>query len=189
MSTVEMYFDKETFEPKKNYFSIEKVKCSRQQTEHETYLSEQSYRWNYLGFLCVGLGCLVGLLFMIIFTVLAACFSNWFYIGTAIGTILLVGCIIFANTICWPTEQKYSEELVSYRREHEEELWAEANKDLIAYNEEQRRIAEAWRAEHPLEEKIRVCIKDPMSSVDIANLARYYAEEYINGVVSHETLA
>jgi hypothetical protein len=90
-----------------------------------------------------------------------------------------VGGIIFANAVCWPNEQKYSEELLNYRQEHEEELWAEATKDLKVYNEDQKRIAEAWRAEHPLEEKIRACIKDPMSSVDIANLARYYAEVYI----------
>ena len=76
-------------------------------------------------------------------------------------------------------EQEYSEELRDYRQEHEEELWAEATKDLKAYNEEHKKIAEACRAEHPLEEKIRACIKYPMSSVDIANLARYYAEVYL----------
>jgi hypothetical protein len=179
MVTMEMYFDKETFEPGKNYFSIEKVKCSRPRTEPETHLREQSYKWSCIGFHCIGWGCLVGLIFMITFSVLAACFSNWFYAGTALGAILFVGGIIFANAVCWPTEQKYSEELMDYRREHEEELWAEATKDLKAYNEEQKRIAESWRAEHPLEEKIRACIKDPMSSVDIANLARYYAEVYI----------
>lgn len=188
MVTMEIYFDKETFEPEKNYFSIEKVKCSRPRTEPETRLREQSYKWSCIGFRCIGWGCSVGLIFMIAFSVLAACFSDWLYFGTAVGAILFVGGIIFANAVCWPMEQEYSEELMDYRREHEEELWAEATKDLKAYNEEQKKIAEAWRAEHPLEEKIRACIKDPMSSVDIANLARYYAEEYIKEGVSHETV-
>lgn len=180
------YFDKDTFEPGKNYFSIEKVKCSRPRTEPETRLRELSYKWSHVGFHCIGWGCLIGLIFMLTFSSLAACFSSWFYIGTAIGGILFVGGIIFANAVCWPKEQKYSEELMDYRREHEEELWAEATKDLRAYNEEQKKIAEAWRAEHPLEEKIRACLKDPMSSVDIANLARYYAEEYIKEGSSRE---
>ena len=38
------------------------------------------------------------------------------------------------------------------------------------------------RAEHPFEEKIRACIKDPNSSVDIADLARYYALDYLKGI-------
>jgi len=180
MVTMEMYFDKETFEPGKNYFSIEKVKCSRPRTEPETHLREQSYKWSCIGFHCIGWGCLVGLVFMITFSVLAACFSNWLYAGTATGAILFVGGIIFANAVCWPMEQEYSEELMDYRREHEEELWAEATKELKAYNEEQQRIAEAWRAEHPFEEHIRTCIKDPNSSVAIAIAAKYYAENYLN---------
>lgn len=179
MVTVCEYFEKETFEPDKNYFSIEKVRCARPRTEPETQLREQSYKWSCIGFRCIGWGCLVGLIFMLTFSVLAACFSGWFYAGTAVGAMIFVGGIIFANAMCWPREQKYSEELAAYRTEHEEELWAEATKELKAYNAEQHRIAEAWRAEHPLEEKIRACLRDPMSSVDIANLARYYAEEYI----------
>lgn len=179
MVTMEMYFDKKTFIPEKNYFSTEKVKCSRPRTEPETYLREEAYKWDRTDMLCIAWGCLIGLIFMIIFSVPAVYFSNLFYIGTAIGAILFVGGIIFANAVCWPNERKYSEELRKYRCELDEELWAEATKDLKAYNEEQKKIAEAWRATHPLEEKIRVCLKDPLSSVDIANLARYYAEVYI----------
>ena len=179
MATIYQYFEKDTFEPEKNYFSTEKVKCERQRTEAEDLLFEQAGKWSATGFHCIGWGCLVGLIFMITFSVLAACFSSWFYAGTALGAILFVGGIIFANAICWPKEQQYSEELRKYRTDHEEELWAVATAEIRLYNEEQKKIAEAWRAEHPLEEKIRACIKDPMSSVDIANLARYYAEVYI----------
>lgn len=187
MATIDMYFDKDTFIPEKNYFSTEKVKCSRPRTEPETRLRKQADKWSCIGFHCIGWGCLIGLIFMITFSALAACFSDWFYAGAAVGAILFVGGIIFANAVCWPMEQEYSEELMDYRHEHEEALWADATKDLKAYNEEQKKIAEAWRAEHPLEEKIRACIKDPMSSVEIADLARYYAIEYLREV-SRETL-
>ena len=179
MSIVYHYVDKETFEPEKNYFSIEKVKVSRNETSEECELWNKAGRWSCIGFHCIGWGCLVGLIFMITFGALGGLFSSWFYVGAAIGGILFVGGIIFANAVCWPMEQEYSEELREYRNEHEEELWMYATEDLRAYNDEQKKIAEAWRAEHPLEEKIRACLRDPLSSVDIANLARYYAEEYI----------
>jgi hypothetical protein len=188
MSIVYKYFDKDTFEPEKNYFSTEKVKCSRLETDLEVQLDEQSDKWRTIGFQCIGWGCMIGLIFMLIFGTLGSLFSSWFYVGAIVGGILFVGGIIFANAVCWPKEQKYLEELRKYKNEHEEELWMYATEDLRSYNEEQKKIAEAWRAEHPLEEKIRACIKDPMSSVDIANLARYYAEEYIKDGVSHETV-
>lgn len=188
MATIYQYFEKDTFEPGKNYFSTEKVRYSRQETGPEVQLGGQSDKWRTIGFHCIGWGCLVGLIFMITFGTLGSLFSSWYYIGAAVGGILFVGGIIFANATCWPKEQKYMEELRNYRNEHEEELWLAVTEDLRAYNEEQKKIAEAWRAEHPLEEKIRACIKDPMSSVDIANLARYYAEEYIKDGVSRETV-
>lgn len=179
MATIYQYFDKDTFEPEKNYFSVEKVRCSRQETGPEVQLDSQSDKWCAIGFRCIGWGCLVGLIFMITFGVLGGLFSPWFYVGAAIGGILFVGGIIFANAVCWTKEQKYSEELRKYRNEREDELWAEATKDLRAYNEEQEKIAEAWRAEHPFEEHIRTCIKDPNSSVAIAVAAKYYAENYL----------
>lgn len=188
MTTIYQYFDRDTFEPTKNYFSTEKVKCGRQRTAHETHLFDMAHKWSSIGFHCIGWGVLIGLIFMITFSVLAACFNDWLYAGTAVGAILFVGGIIFANAVCWPKEQSYSEELQKYRAEYENVLWAVATTELRAYNDEQKRIAEAWRAEHPLEEKIRACLKDPMSSVDIANLARYYAEEYIKDGSSYENM-
>ena len=188
MATIYQYFEKDTFEPEKNYFSTEKVRYSRQETDSELQLHEQASKWSCIGFHCIGWGCLIGLIFMLAFGVLGSLFSSWYYIGAAVGAFSFIGGIIFANATCWPKEQKYLEELQNYRNEHEEELWLSGTEDLRAYNEEQKRIAEAWGAEHPLEEKIRACIKDPMSSVDIANLARYYAEEYIKDGVSRETM-
>lgn len=181
MSIVYHYVDKETFEPEKNYFSIEKVKVSRNETPEECELWAKAARWSGVGFQCIGWGCLIGLIFMITFSVLAACFSDWFYAGTAAGAILFVGGFVFANVVCWPKENEAHSVFQQYHKDHEEELWAEATAEVRAYNEKQHEIAGAWRAEHPLEEQIRACLRDPMSSVDIANLARYYAEAYIKG--------
>ena len=180
MATTFQYFDKDTFVPEKNYFSTEKVKRERQRTDIEDRLYMQSDKWNTIGFSCITLGCLIGFILALIFATIAGLAQQelW-YIGTGFGIFLIMGGIIFANAICWPKEQKYLEKLREYRYEHEEELWAEATTELKAYNEEQKKIAETWRAAHPLEEKIRACVKDPYSSVDIANLARYYAEVYL----------
>jgi hypothetical protein len=179
MATIYQYFEKDTFEPEKNYFSTEKVKCERQQTEAEDRLFEQAGKWSTTGFHCIGWGCLIGLILMLTFATLGGLFSSWFYFGTGFGAVLFVGGIIFANAVCWPKEQQYLEELRKYREDYENVLWEVATQELRAYNEEQKKIAEAWRVEHPLEEKIRACLRDPMSSVDIANLARYYAEVYL----------
>lgn len=184
MSTVYQYFDKDTFVPEKNYFSTERVECKRKQTELEEQLESKADMWRNIGFSCIGWGCLFGLIFIITFGILSNFNYLWCF-GAVFGVFLFVGGIVFANAACWPKEQEYLEQYRSYRFNHEEELWAEATAELRHYNEEQKKIAEAWRAEHPLEEKIRACVKDPMSSVDIANLARYYAECYLNGDTSH----
>ncbi len=188
MAIIYHYFEKDTFEPEKNYFSTEKVKCERQETAVEKQLSDLSYKWSAIGFHSIGWGCLVGLILMLTFGTLGSLFSSWYCIGAGLGAVLFVGGIIFANAVCWPKENKYAEELRKYRRDYENVLWAEATAEIRAYNEEQHRIADAWRAEHPLEEKIRAVLRDPMSSVDIANLARYYAEEYVKDGVSRETV-
>ena len=178
MSTVYQHFDKDTFLPEKNYFSTERVECKRKETEVEEQLESKAEKCRNIGFYCIGFGCLFGSIFMITFGILSRFNSLWCF-GAVFGVLLFFGGIIFANVACWPKEQEYLEQRRSYIFNHEEELWADANAELRSYNEEQKKIAEAWRAEHPLEEKIRACIKDPMSSVDIANLARYYAEEYL----------
>jgi hypothetical protein len=54
MATVYQYFEKDTFEPEKNYFSIEKVRYSRQETDPEVRLWEQASKWSSTGFRCIG---------------------------------------------------------------------------------------------------------------------------------------
>jgi hypothetical protein len=188
MAIVYHYVDKETFEPEKNYFSIEKVKVARTETSEECELWDKAARWSSVGFQCIGWGCLIGLIFMITFGTLGSLFSPWFYIGAAVGGILFVGGIVFANAVCWPKENEAHSVFQQYHKDHEEELWAVATTEVRAYNEKQHAIAEAWRAEHPFEEHIRTCIKDPNSSVAIAVAAKYYAENYLKEGVSRETV-
>ena len=181
MATIYQYFDKDTFVPEKNYFSTEKVKCERKETEVEEQLENKAYKWCNIGYHCIGWGCLFGLIFMLVFGILGN-YNSWYYFGAGFGVFLFVGGFVFANVACWPNEQKYLEQRRKYSLDYESVLWAVATTGLRIYNEEQKKLAEAWRAEHPLEEKIRACLLDPKSSVDVANLARYYAEEYIKEI-------
>ena len=177
---VSLVIEKKTFIPEKNYFKCDDVRVSREETPKEIELWNNIINWTNRGFAAIGIGVLISIIFCIVF----GCWSNtnpWAYIGVAFGAASFIGGIIFANAVCWPKEHEASDIYRKWKDDHEEELWAEASKPIKEYNEEQEKIAEAWRAEHPLEELIRACIKDPISSVDVANLARYYAEAYIKG--------
>ena len=169
-----VYCDKKTFNPDTNYFDIKRVSI-----EYEWSEEEIKYKRRADGYFTAGIISLItGLVFILI-------------IGLAIfGTInLMLPSIIFVSlgfmlilvgfTVLLRKNEKYqslywelSEEL---RESRSEELLA----GIKAYNAEQQKIADAWRVAHPLEEKIRACLKDNMSSVAIAELARYYAEVYI----------
>lgn len=178
MATISLVIEKKTFIPEKNYFKCDDVRVSREETDKEIELWNTMISWSNRGMASIGIGILVSLIFCIFF----GCWSNtnpWAYFGVAVGLASFIGGFVYANVVCWPKERECDDIRRKWHDEHDEELWAEAMKTVKEYNEEQEKIAEAWRAEHPLEEKIRACIKDPLSSVDIANLARYYAEVYI----------
>lgn len=180
MATINWQVEKETFIPEKNYFKTEWVRISREETAEELELDNKRYKWERLGFLSLFLGMFGGFILTIVFGVIGSYSGNpWFHIGTAIGIAMIFGSIFLTHGWFWEKEKEAAEAMRSWYEYHEKELWAEAMQEVDTYNEEQHRIAEAWRAEHPLEEKIRACLLDPKSSVDIANLARYYAEEYL----------
>lgn len=180
MATVQLVVSKETFVPEKNYFKCEDVRVSRKETPEEIELWNKMVGWSNRGMTIIGLGLMLCLILGISFSCIAtATQQSLFYIGTGVGAALAIGGIIFANVVCWPKEREWQEIRRTWHEEHDEELWKEARAEIDTYNEEQHKIAEAWRAEHPLEEKIRACLRDPGSSVDIANLARYYAEVYL----------
>jgi hypothetical protein len=181
--------EKKTFNPAKNYFDVEEVLIKRPSTAMEKDLSNKIDKYSTCGFLTIFIGVILAIACAIIFGVLAETVHIAFGVAAFVGVLFFfIGGIVFARQYFWKLEHKYGEELCTYHKEHEEELWFEYEAEIKAYNEEQTKIAEAWRAEHVLEEKIRACLKDPMSSVEIADLARYYAVEYLKGDVSHETM-
>ena len=178
MATVNLVIEKKTFIPEKNYFKCDNVRVSREETPKEIELWNNMVNWSNRGMASIGIGILLCLLICIP----CGCWSNTnplAYIGVGIGIASFFGGIIFANVVCWPKERECDDIRRKWHDEHDDELWAEASKPVKDYNEEQEKIAEVWRVEHPLEELIRACIKDPLSSVEVANLARYYADVYI----------
>ena len=184
---VNLVIEKKTFIPEKNYFKCDNVRVSREETPKEIELWNNMINWVNRGFAAIGIGLLISIIFCNVFGCWATT-NPWAYIGVAFGVASFPGGIIFANGVCWPKAQEASDIYRKWKDDHEEELWAEASKPVKEYNEEQEKIAEAWRAEHPFEEHIRTCIKDPNSSVAIAQAAKYYAENYLKEGVSHETL-
>lgn len=171
--------EKKTFNPEKNYFNCERVTVKREETPYEQELFAEMHKWSQRGFLTLFIGLFGGFLVLITFGTLGGILTPYLYWGCLPGGLMVLCGGFLPTGYFWEKEHESYYAYLDWQKEHEEELWAEATKDIRAYNEEQERIAEAWRAEHPLEEMIRVCLKDPNSSVDIANLARYYAEVYI----------
>lgn len=171
--------EKKTFNQDTNYFIIDQVQFERELTHYEEELRDKCEKYSSRGFWSIGLGLLIGMASMIAFGSLMV-FSTLFVIGAIFGIVCFVGGFILAHGYFWPKEQHYTEELREWRREHEEELWADKLAEVRAYNEEQEKIAEAWRAAHPFEEHIRACIKDPNSSVAIVQAAKYYAENCLS---------
>ena len=80
MATVYQYFDKDTFIPEKNYFSTEKVKCSREETEVEIQLYNKCAKWATIGFTCIFGGGLVGIIFLIVFGLLGSIINPLFVV-------------------------------------------------------------------------------------------------------------
>ena len=178
MAAIKHQIEKETFVPEKNYFKTEWVSIQRDETEYELISEAEIDRWSRRGFISLCVGVIAGFAMLLIFGILGS-INSWFYVGCGAGAAVLLGGIMLTHGWFWEKEKELCEAYNIWYKEHENELWAEASAEVKAYNEEQHRIAEVWRASHILEEKIRACIKDPLSSVDIANLARYYAEFYL----------
>jgi hypothetical protein len=179
VSMTQLRVAKQTFNPNTNYFDLEYVTITRELNEYEDQLWDKRDQCERRGIWSIGLGTLMGLICLITFGALLH-LNTLFIFGIIFGILCVPGGIGLAHGYFFEREQKYATELYCYRQEHEEELWAEAMKEVKAYNEEQEHIAEAWRAAHPFEEHIRTCINDPNSSVAIAEAAKYYAENYLS---------
>lgn len=172
MAIIEWQAQRETFNPEKNYFEIDHINVSRETSEEEDRLSRNAERCANCGAALGMLGVLFGLFGGPVFGL----FEIWWACITALVcsiTSIIIGFCILLNK-----STAYNEALARYVKEHD--VWNTPEvQEIERYNKEQNAFAAKWRAEHPLEEKIRACLLDPKSSVDVANLARYYAEVYI----------
>ena len=172
MATVEWQQKKETFNPDKNYFEITYETVSRETSEEEDRLERNSGRCFNWGASLTVFGILIGLIGGAVFGGLEI-WPAFITVVALCGASILVGTVGLMNK-----GQKYDEMLERYVKEHA--VWDTPEvQEILNYNKEQNDLAVKWRAEHPLEEKIRACLLDPKSSVDVANLARYYAEVYL----------
>ena len=171
---IEWSVRKETFNPDKNYFNIDHVDVFRETSAEEDRLAKLASRYTTCGGCLVGVGVVGALLGGAALGAL----ELWWLFGFVFA--FFVSCI-FIGCMFLNTSQRYDSQRDRYIKEHD--VWR--TPEVIAveeYNKEQQLIAEKWRAEHPLEEKIRACLLDPKSSVDVANLARFYAIEYLKEV-------
>lgn len=172
MAIIEWQQKKETFNPEKNYFEITYETVSRETSEEEDRLEKLSGRFDTWGMIIGILGiviCLFGSSSLGALRLWVACGIS---LVVGISSIFIGFCVLLNKGL------DCDRKLAVYQREHD--VWNTPEvQEIKRYNEEQKKIAEAWRAEHPLEEKIRACLLDPKSSVEVANLARYYAEVYL----------
>lgn len=172
MATVEWQQKKETFNPEKNYFDITYVTVSRETSEEEDGLEKLSDRFDAWGMILGFFGILLGLFgcssLGALGLWLAFCITAFISISS-----IIIGFVVFLNK-----GLDYDRKLDMHQRKYD--VWNTLEvQEIKRYNKEQNDFAAEWRAEHPLEEKIRACLLDPKSSVDVANLARYYAEVYL----------
>lgn len=174
MATIEWSVRKETFNPDKNYFNIDHVDVSRETSAEEDRLAKLACRYNTCAGWLIGVGVIGALLGG------SALGALELWIWCVLTFAFCIGCII-TGCVLLNEAQRYDTQRDKYIKEHD--VWR--TPEVIAveeYNKEQQLIADKWRAEHPLEEKIRACLLDPKSSVDVANLARFYAIEYLKEV-------
>ena len=186
MAKISWTLYKETFQPDKNYFTKEPVQVSRDESKFEI-------ENNKLGDLIDTAGTLLLVLSSVLVVLSGICLVGVLAnepkyclacLGIFIPSLL---CAFFIPKLCFKASDKYY--ALAYKYCEENDVWnTPLAKEIKAYNAEQELIAAEWRAKHPLEEKIRACIKDPKSSVEIADLARFYAKEYLLMEKNNETL-
>lgn len=172
MAIVEWQQKKETFNPDKNYFEITCVNVSRETSEEEDRLERFSSRYDTWGIVVGIFGIVLGLF---------GCSSLGalgLWLAFCIAAFISISSMIIGFVVLLNKGVDCDRKLDKYLKDND--VWNTPEvQEIKRYNAEQHEIALKWRIEHPLEEKIRACLLDPKSSVDVANLARYYAEEYI----------
>lgn len=172
MAIIKWQVRRETFKPDKNYFYVDTVEVSRETSEEEDRLNKLSSRYDVCG---VAIG-ILGIVICLFGSISLGALHLW----AACGISLVVGILSIFIGFCVLINKGLDcdRKLDKFQREHD--VWNTPEvQEIERYTKEQNELAAKWRAEHPLEEKIRACLLDPKSSVDIANLARYYAETYL----------
>ena len=134
---------KKTFNPSKNYFETEEITVKRPSTDIEVDLATKIEIYSTRGILSILAGILLAAASAITFGILGELVHIAFTAGAFGGVLLFfIGGIVLARSYFWAREHKYSEDLKLYHKEHDEELWAEYEAEIKAYNEEQAKIAE-----------------------------------------------
>ena len=168
--TINKTFRYDTFNPNTNDFESEYESFTKtvDMATEKKYNLIHNIRW---GCICMLLPFLIAAFVFGGISEAVECF--WWAILACVGCMMaFTACIFTALAL----EEKEDEIEEQFRDTAFEEEKAECKK----YNEEQKAIAEKWRAKHPFEEKIRMS-QVRGSSVDIAEMVRYYAEYINNG--------
>lgn len=178
MAKINWTIPKETFQPDKNYFTVEHVEVSREESEFEI-------KNNQLGSLADTAGTLLMVLFSVFVVLSGICLISvlanepkyWLVCSSIFIPSLL--CAVFIPKLCFKASDKYY--ALVYKHCEENDVWSTPEvKAIREYNKEQEEVAKTWREAHPFEEHIRACLLDTNSSVAIADAARYYAEHFLN---------
>ena len=174
MATLSFVVKKKTFNADKNYFDLENVIIHREESAEELRLYTSMVHYNNLAIYLAIIFSLTGIFGALISsTFLASLISKIFGNIAALFFVLLGFSSIPVFIFIHNKSNKYSDALEKYKADND--VWNNCPEmvALTAYNDEQEKLAVEWRAAHPLEEYIRVCIKDPNSSAEIAALVRY----------------
>lgn len=181
MSKIEWTVEKRTFIPEKNYFKCENVRVFRDESQEEVDLYDKMHHYDSLAFTWAAILGLGGFLGAIIIGALLCNFAPK-PCGIIVTLFFIAACFSSIPTfrILAGKSDHYCKLWEQYKKEHDVWNASSSAMEVQAWNEEQEKIAEVWRTEHPFEEQIRQCLLDPKSSVDIAKAAIIYVENYFN---------
>jgi hypothetical protein len=178
MAKINWTVSKETFQPDKNYFTVEHVEVSREESEFEI-------KNNQLGSLADIAGTLIMVLCSVFVVLSGICLVGVLANEPKYSLICLsifipsLLCAVFIPKLCFKASDKYY--ALAYKYCEENDVWNTPEVQAIReYNIAQVKLASAWREAHPFEEHIRACFLDTNSSVAIADAARYYVEHFLN---------
>lgn len=165
--------EKKTFNPNKNYFEIENIEIYREVSEEEEIYDHNAIMYGGMELLVKVLGPCAAVVAGIFLTCINLWILGLISFVVVLTLSIIVGCGLEKESV------KYACKLYEFYNTHGPHLWDEGAAEINAHNAEQERIAEEWRVAHPFEEKIRAVLDDPKSSVDVAEMAYFFADKYL----------